>query len=912
MSHAHDEIAALFERESRGLRALAGRLLNPGDADDLVQDGFLLLLRRGDRGLDRPGGWLTGSLRNLAFRARRGRRRRAVREEATATSEVAPPEPDPGHAEILSAVVEAARALDEPYREVVFRHFFQGRTLAAIARDLGCPEATVRTRLRRALSRLRDRLEGRDPEWRASLALALGLPCDVAASTSLVKSMGFVLGGLTMWKITFLVAVLTGGWLWLGGPEPSDAATDAPERAAVAIERPGPPARGAASERAEAVATAAADAADHEDEAVAEDADLVVIEGLVVDREGAAVPFAEVWDARLASDRGEPFATADAAGRFRVEVERPPFQLCARADGHAASFVETVPEGRSTVEFRLRLRGPAGRLAGRVVDATGEPVAGATVHVGHEIPAGAYRDAGRPRSLPAGPKVTTGADGRFEVGGLAAERTGIAVTRDGFAPWERVVTPTARQETPLLARLERGGTILGTVEDGEGRPIAGARVRVSLDERMFVRAHRIGAPDLETETDARGAFLLEAIPSGTARVRFEAAGRTGATVVRSIADGREERIDPTLLEPRETSGTLVDERGAPLAGWSVVSVREFGSLGPAMAGATKTSREGTFTVPGEPSDDLTLEICEPPGDGSRYVTGYPVLRMRGAEVSPDRPIVIHDWRRASATITGLVRFAEIGDAAGGRLNVEPLPLVRRMLVPHLGFSFAELMRTRQLGPFPPGSYRVSLELACGSRTLAEVTLAPGQRFDGGETWVPAAGVLRVRATSDEGERLPLAELQVASGDGASRDIRTFRAPVPEVIRLLPGRYEVTATARSGFCAAEAEVVVESGVPAELDLRLGRRATVRVGFRGVDDVPAPEPPIVLRVTDLDPTVGPDGAERVVTALSSETEVEIDAGSYLLRAEDARGRVAFATVALEDVHWGGRRAVIVRFR
>jgi DNA-directed RNA polymerase specialized sigma24 family protein len=55
VSHAQDDIAGLFEHEGRALRALAGRLLSPSDAEDLVQDGFLLLLRRGARGVDWPG-----------------------------------------------------------------------------------------------------------------------------------------------------------------------------------------------------------------------------------------------------------------------------------------------------------------------------------------------------------------------------------------------------------------------------------------------------------------------------------------------------------------------------------------------------------------------------------------------------------------------------------------------------------------------------------------------------------------------------------------------------------------------------------------------------------------------------------------------------------------------------------------
>ena len=56
-------------------------------------------------------------------------------------------------------MIEAVQGLDEPYRAVVVHRFFDALTVAEIAALGGDPEDTVRTRIRRALARLRERLD---------------------------------------------------------------------------------------------------------------------------------------------------------------------------------------------------------------------------------------------------------------------------------------------------------------------------------------------------------------------------------------------------------------------------------------------------------------------------------------------------------------------------------------------------------------------------------------------------------------------------------------------------------------------------------------------------------------------------------------------------------------------------------
>jgi Sigma-70, region 4 len=84
--------------------------------------------------------------------------------------------------------------LEEPYRSVVLQHFYGGLSSAQIARKENVPDATVRTRVRRALMLLRERLardSGGDPrEWplAAFLVVEKASIADAAKSGVLLMS----------------------------------------------------------------------------------------------------------------------------------------------------------------------------------------------------------------------------------------------------------------------------------------------------------------------------------------------------------------------------------------------------------------------------------------------------------------------------------------------------------------------------------------------------------------------------------------------------------------------------------------------------------------------------------------------------------------------------------------------------
>ena len=141
-----------LDRLVAAARALCG---NHADADDLVQDVFLSLLRR-PRRLSRGSepAYLLTMLRN----AQVDRYRTATRRQTTALDEVDEPEDPrsglrPERAAEQREVLDAVAALDSPFRETVVAVDVVGLSYKEAAQALGVPVGTVMSRLARGRER---------------------------------------------------------------------------------------------------------------------------------------------------------------------------------------------------------------------------------------------------------------------------------------------------------------------------------------------------------------------------------------------------------------------------------------------------------------------------------------------------------------------------------------------------------------------------------------------------------------------------------------------------------------------------------------------------------------------------------------------------------------------------------------
>ena len=165
LADADAAIRQLYAHHALALRRYVERFCpDRASADDLVQETFIRAWRHlpqlssGDFPV-RP--WLFRVARNLLIDADRAARSRPV----TVPSQPAESgRDDTGLDRVLDQqiVADALDQLSPAHRTVLVETFYRGRTLAKVARQLGIPDSTARSRLHYALQALRRQLEDRE------------------------------------------------------------------------------------------------------------------------------------------------------------------------------------------------------------------------------------------------------------------------------------------------------------------------------------------------------------------------------------------------------------------------------------------------------------------------------------------------------------------------------------------------------------------------------------------------------------------------------------------------------------------------------------------------------------------------------------------------------------------------------
>jgi RNA polymerase sigma factor (sigma-70 family) len=177
------------------LAVCRGVLHHQQDAEDAFQAAFLVLARKAGsvRHAESVAGWLFQVARRLALRAR-GKGGRHT-EQLTAMHEPISHADEPAFQppELQALLDEAMERLPEHYRAAVVVCYFEGKSQAEAARQLGTTPDGINSRLKRARQLLRDHLRRRGLPLAtgaviASLAArgasAAGLPAEVVLRTS--------------------------------------------------------------------------------------------------------------------------------------------------------------------------------------------------------------------------------------------------------------------------------------------------------------------------------------------------------------------------------------------------------------------------------------------------------------------------------------------------------------------------------------------------------------------------------------------------------------------------------------------------------------------------------------------------------------------------------------------------------
>ncbi|MBI5435452.1 MAG: sigma-70 family RNA polymerase sigma factor, partial [Planctomycetes bacterium] len=228
------------------VHALASRLVfDRADAEDIAQETWVSYLRSRPDTTRPLKGWFRRVVQNHALQHRRGSGRRDAREQA-----VARPEGVPSTDEIVEretarrSVIESLVVLREPYRTTILLRFYEDLSPAEVAERLGVPLETVRTRLKRGLALLRERLDARSG-GREQWTLAL-LPLAAPRGASFEVSRQLARGADGAWRAKLaallgvvLVALFFGRWV-LDDTGAVDAARADSADVASAWAKPGP------------------------------------------------------------------------------------------------------------------------------------------------------------------------------------------------------------------------------------------------------------------------------------------------------------------------------------------------------------------------------------------------------------------------------------------------------------------------------------------------------------------------------------------------------------------------------------------------------------------------------------------------------------------------------------------------
>jgi RNA polymerase sigma-70 factor (ECF subfamily) len=234
------------------VRGLAHSLVyDPGDADDLAQQAWLAALERPPRHTRKVQGWFATVLRRLNRHQHRRVASRTARE-----STVARPEGTVSAVEVVAreemrrAVVEAVQALAEPYRGAVLLRYYEDLPPREIALRQGAPVETVKTRIKRGLAQLRERLDAAHAGDRRAWAVAFAvIAAPSLAEAAVAGTSGTVAGGVAMTGTAKLgvaavvaVALAAGGVALVGGgrdtaTSPRSAELDAMRRRALRAEQ---------------------------------------------------------------------------------------------------------------------------------------------------------------------------------------------------------------------------------------------------------------------------------------------------------------------------------------------------------------------------------------------------------------------------------------------------------------------------------------------------------------------------------------------------------------------------------------------------------------------------------------------------------------------------------------------------
>jgi RNA polymerase sigma factor (sigma-70 family) len=452
----------------------------------------------------------------------------------------------------------------------------------------------------------------------------------------------------------------------------------------------------------------------------AKQAPLTRVRGRVVHADGRPAGGATIVVASQGRLHSQPIRTADAMGRFDVQIAGRFLLLGARLPGFAPSPSRTFDGIR---DIELVLPGPGAAVEGLVVDTRGRPVVDAAVEIGDPKHRGQWTDPGGwLMESAASQHLRTDAAGHFRTVDLPAEEMLVAVAAKGLAPAEQYITTTAGKLVRVRCELAAGVAVSGKVVDEDGAPVAGAWVKMGNVLRC---------------TDAEGRFAVQRLAAGPRWLRVEGEGIVQQTF--ELAEGGDTERVITVRRWRQLLLRFVDQNAVPLVGWKV-------SLRVATQGAASTDSFGRVRMYQDANAGTSLWLAPPGGIHALMAWPWPAGIVPGIETT----IVVPVDAQPSAVLTGLVLgpdgvplldgTIEVRDHGDGYLYRQRLDAAR--------FRFERV---------PAGDWVLEVHRAgrgsAGGR-FPVAALGPREVRDLGVLPLPREGLLQIRMACADG-RAPL-------------------------------------------------------------------------------------------------------------------------------------------------------------
>jgi uncharacterized GH25 family protein len=428
------------------------------------------------------------------------------------------------------------------------------------------------------------------------------------------------------------------------------------------------------------------------------------LEGQVVDPQGKPVAGCQVrvlpaggmtstrfFAAGVQEENTETLSGPDGGFTLTGLPEGRPVALVVSGEGYLSAALRGIS---IPAEHPLRVTlSPGSRISGRVVDESGAPVTRAQVLA-------VYEGQG-----PGGGGATESLDenGGFVIENVSPGRFTLAVAAPGFQPAQRkgIEVVAGKDVSGLEVTVRKGATVEGRVTTTEGRPVAGAHLRVMpTGNAGNPLLAALGLP--EAVADGDGAYQLAGVPEGTRSIVAEERDHPKATQTLAVQSGSN-HLDFQLADGREVSGRVVDPQGQPIPGAEVSLSSQSG------AWQAATGPDGGFLMTAVPDGAYRL-LAEKEG----------WARARSPEV-----------RVAGGPVAGLVLQLDRGGAIVGRISGLGFEELSGLQLSASGPTGGQLGQVDYQGSYridalSPGEWTVEAHLPDNRRAVGRAQLAPGQ------------------------------------------------------------------------------------------------------------------------------------------------------------------------------------------